>query len=79
MAPRSSFNSHPIALPVGALIVDMASIQLGAVLVKGLFPLIGASGATALRLALGSFMLLAVWRPWRMRPTARELCPLAAR
>jgi inner membrane transporter RhtA len=70
---RSSFNSHSIALPVGALIVAMASIQIGAVLVKGLFPLVGASGATALRLALASGMLLAVWRPWRMRPTAREV------
>jgi inner membrane transporter RhtA len=70
---RSSFNSHSIALPVGMLIVAMASIQLGAVLVKGLFPLIGAAGATALRLALASCMLLAVWRPWRMRPTAREV------
>jgi len=70
---RSSFNPHSIALPVGALIVAMASIQLGAALVKGLFPLIGAPGATALRLALASCMLLAVWRPWRMRPTAREV------
>ena len=73
MTLRSSFNSHSIALPVGALVVAMASIQLGAVLVKGLFPLIGAAGATALRLALASCMLLAVWRPWRMRPTAREM------
>ena len=73
MTRRSSFNPHSIALPVGALIVAMASIQLGAVLVKGLFPLVGAPGATALRLALASCMLLAVWRPWRMRPTAREV------
>jgi len=70
---RSPFNSHSIALPVGALIVAMASSQLGAALVKGLFPLIGAPGATALRLTLASCMLLAVWRPWRMRPTARAL------
>ncbi len=27
---RASFKSHSIALPVGALIVAMASIQLGA-------------------------------------------------
>jgi len=70
---RAPFNSHSIALPVGALIVAMASGQLGAVLVKGLFPLIGAAGATALRLALASCMLLVVWRPWRMRPTVREV------
>ncbi len=56
-----------------ALIVAMASIQLGAVLAKGLFPQVGASGAAALRLALASLILLAVWRPWRVRPTVREL------
>jgi len=53
--------------------VAMASIQLGAVLAKGLFAQVGASGAAALRLALASLILLAVWRPWRVRPTAREL------
>jgi len=77
VTPRSSFNSSSIALPVGALIVAMASIQLGAALVKGLFPVIGASGATALRLALASCMLLTVWRPWRTRPTAREMRSIA--
>ncbi len=73
MTLRSSFNSHSIALPVGALILAMGSIQLGAVMAKGLFPLIGAPGATALRLALASCMLLAVWRPWRMRPGPSEV------
>jgi inner membrane transporter RhtA len=73
VTPRSSFNSRSIALPVGALIVAMSSIQIGAVIVKDLFPVIGASGAAALRLALASCMLLAVWRPWRMRPAAREV------
>jgi inner membrane transporter RhtA len=77
VTPRSSINSSSIALPVGALIIAMASIQLGAALVKGLFPVIGASGATALRLALASCMLLAVWRPWRTWPTAREMRSIA--
>lgn len=72
MTLRSPFNPGSIALPVGALIVAMSSIQIGAVIVKELFPVIGASGATALRLALASCMLLAAWRPWRMRPSARE-------
>lgn len=51
----------------------MLSFQLGATLAKNLFPVVGASGATALRLGLGSLMLWAVWRPWRVRPSAAEL------
>jgi inner membrane transporter RhtA len=61
-----------MALPVGVLIVAMVSVQTGAALVKGLFPVVGAAGATALRLMLASLMLVAVWRPWRMRSTARQ-------
>lgn len=72
MTPRSPFKPYSIALPVGVLMVAMISIQAGAALAKGLFPLVGASGATALRLILASLMLLAAWRPWRMRPTAQE-------
>ncbi len=73
MTLRGSFKSHSIALPVIALIVAMASIQLGAVFAKRLFPQVGASGTAALRLALASLILAAMWRPWRVRPTAREL------
>jgi inner membrane transporter RhtA len=69
---RSPFKVYSIAVPVLVLIVAIASFQGGAVLAKGLFPRVGASGATALRLALASVMLLAAWRPWRMRPTAQE-------
>jgi inner membrane transporter RhtA len=72
VTPPSSFKPYSIAVPVCVLIVAMISTQSGAALAKGLFPLVGAAGATALRLALASLMLLAVWRPWRMRPTARE-------
>ncbi len=72
MTPSSSFKSYPTALSVGVLLVAMVSVQTGAALVKQLFPLVGASGATALRLMLASLMLLMVWRPWRLRPTAGE-------
>ena len=71
------FKSPPLALrasliPLAALLVAMVSVQTGAALVKGLFPRVGVAGATTLRLALASLMLLAVWRPWRRLPKARE-------
>jgi inner membrane transporter RhtA len=50
----------------------MFSFQIGAAIAKQLFPAVGASGATALRLGLASLLLLAVWRPWRIRPSTRE-------
>ncbi len=61
-----------VLLPLVALLVAMVSVQIGAALVKGLFPRVGVAGATTLRLALASLMLLAVWRPWRRLPKARE-------
>jgi len=54
------------------LIVAMASFQVGAALAKTLLPVVGASGAAALRLAFATVMLMGVWRPWRMRPSAAE-------
>jgi inner membrane transporter RhtA len=68
----ASFKSYSPALPVGVLAIAMISVQGGAALVKGLFPVAGVAGATTLRLALASVILAAVWRPWRLRPTARE-------
>jgi inner membrane transporter RhtA len=59
--------------PLAALVVAMICFQLGATLVKGLFPIVGAGGAAALRLALGSVILLAAWRPWPIRFTRPQL------
>ena len=50
----------------------MVSVQIGAALVKGLFPVVGVSGDDGAAAGISSIMLLAVWRPWRLRPTARE-------
>jgi inner membrane transporter RhtA len=65
-------QTDTVAVPIAVLIVAMVCFQAGAVLAKGLFPVLGASGTAALRLALSALMLLAVWRPWRMRMNARE-------
>lgn len=70
--PRPPFKPPSIALPIVLLIVAMFSFQLGAVVAKQLFPAVGAPGATALRLGLSALILVAVWRPWRLRPSARE-------
>ncbi|TJZ72963.1 EamA family transporter [Chitiniphilus eburneus] len=57
---------------LGALamaLAAIASIQAGAAIAKSLFPLIGAQGTVALRLGLGTLLLLAWMRPWRQWPT----------
>jgi inner membrane transporter RhtA len=52
-------------LPLFTIILAMISIQFGASLAKGLFPLVGPAGATTLRLIIASLILLIIWRPWR--------------
>jgi inner membrane transporter RhtA len=52
-------------LPYAALLASLFSVTLGASLAKQLFPLIGATGATALRMTFAAIMLCAVFRPWR--------------
>jgi inner membrane transporter RhtA len=72
VATHPPIKAPTLVLPIAVLIVAMFSFQIGAAIAKHLFPLVGAAGATALRLGFGCLMLLAVWRPWRMRPSARE-------
>jgi inner membrane transporter RhtA len=50
--------------PVATIILAMISIQSGAVLAKQLFPIVGAAGATTLRLLFAAIILLLVWRPF---------------
>jgi inner membrane transporter RhtA len=66
-------KTDTVVVPIAVLIVAIVCFQAGAALAKGLFPAVGASGAAALRLALAAIMLLVVWRPWRMRLSAREV------
>ena len=43
----------------------MFSFEAGAAFTKGLFPSLGASGATTVRLFFGAVFLWMLWRPWR--------------
>ena len=61
-----------LLLPITILMIAMACFQIGATLAKGLFPLVGAVGATALRTGIAAIVLSIVWRPWRMRFTRSE-------
>lgn len=47
-----STRKLPVWLPILVLLIAMSSIQSGTSLAKSLFPLVGAPGVTALRLAL---------------------------
>jgi inner membrane transporter RhtA len=58
--------------PIIVLMIAMACFQVGATLAKSLFPLVGATGATALRTGLAAVMLCVVWRPCRMRMARHE-------
>ncbi|MDZ7321692.1 threonine/homoserine exporter RhtA [Kosakonia sacchari] len=66
----------PVWLPVLILLVAMMSIQGGASLAKSLFPIVGAPGVTALRLALGTLILVVVFKPWRLHFTREQRLPL---
>lgn len=56
-------------LPVVLLVIAMASVQTGVAVAKHLFPVVGSTGATALRLLFAAVILCAVLRPWRLRLT----------
>jgi len=71
---NASSTSPSALLPVSAAIAAMIFIQAGASIIKGLFPVVGAQGATVLRLTLATAMMLLFWRPWRVRVT-REHWP----
>lgn len=73
---HGSLRKMPVWLPIIILLVAMASIQGGASLAKSLFPLVGAPGVTALRLALGTLILIAFFKPWRLRFAKEQRLPL---
>ena len=66
----------PAWLPILVILIAMISIQSGASLAKSLFPLVGAPGVTALRLALGTLILVVIFKPWRLRFAPEQRLPL---
>src|SRR5260221_10368377 len=66
-------RSRRMALsPVVSILLAVFSVQGGATIAKGLFPLIGAAGTTAVRIGLSAIILLAVFRPPVHRFTAAQ-------
>lgn len=74
-ASPGAASSAP-TLAVAGLMLAMASIQLGASLAKGLFPLAGSSGVAALRILLAALILAPILKPWRVRVPADVRGPL---
>ncbi|MGM8652431.1 threonine/homoserine exporter RhtA [Enterobacter hormaechei subsp. xiangfangensis] len=70
--PRKS----SVWMPVAVILIAMMSIQSGAWLAKSLFPLVGAPGVTALRIALGTLILVVIFKPWRLRFKKEQRLPL---
>jgi inner membrane transporter RhtA len=58
--------------PVLLIVLGMVFTATGSGFAKLLFPLVGASGATALRLTLAAIVLVLVFRPWRYRLTGAQ-------
>lgn len=71
-------SSAPPVTPgsIALLVTGMASIQAGAALASGLFPVLGPAGTTALRLIFGAAMMVLALRAWRARLTLATLRPV---
>ncbi|EFM19518.1 threonine/homoserine exporter RhtA [Pantoea sp. PNT01] len=75
-ASPASKNLAPIVLPIAVLLIAMLSLQGGASLAKSLFPSVGATGITALRLGFGTLILCVIFKPWRLRFSREQRLPL---
>lgn len=75
-ASPASKNLAPIVMPIAVLLIAMLSLQGGASLAKSLFPVVGATGITALRLGFGTLILCIIFKPWRLRFSREQRLPL---
>lgn len=69
-------RTSSVWLPVAVILIAMLFIQSGASLAKSLFPLVGAPGVTALRIVLGTAILVVIFKPWRLRFKKEQRLPL---
>jgi inner membrane transporter RhtA len=58
--------------PIPAVLFAIISVQSGAAIAKGLFPIIGASGTASLRIAISALILLAVYKPNLFKITSEQ-------
>jgi inner membrane transporter RhtA len=79
MVDQRAVPEGPLArMPSGALVLGaITSVQLGAAVATTLFEAIGPGGTVFERLAFGSLVLLAVWRPRIRGRSRRELLQAA--
>ena len=66
---KSKFNAIP---PVPAVLLAIVSVQSGAAIAKGLFPVIGAAGTASLRIGISALILLIAYRPNFRTITAKQ-------
>ncbi|OZI45210.1 threonine/homoserine exporter RhtA [Bordetella genomosp. 4] len=69
MSASTATSPTPSLYPILLMMIAMVSMPSGAALAKSLFPMVGAQGTAALRLLFSALMLLAYFRPWRVRLT----------
>jgi len=67
-------NPEPAAsaFSVGVAVFTIFPFEIGAAFTKGLFPSMGAFGASTVRLFFGAVFLWAMWRPWRGALSRRQ-------
>ena len=61
-----------VIVSVVLITLGMVCTQTGASFAKQLFPMVGAAGATTLRLVLAALVLLVVFQPWRQKLDGRQ-------
>jgi len=70
-------HSGAALAPLLAVAGSIISVNFGAAYAKGLFPLVGSAGVTAVRVGLAALLLLAFWRPWRAPLARRDVINVA--